>query len=250
MADELLRSRGLSVGYGQHAVLHSIDIAIERGDFLGIMGPNGAGKTTLLKTLLGLLKPLAGRIDVASSVKPGAGLFGYVPQRESLDLHYPLTALEVAIMGRYGRLGPLSRPRALDRKIALDSLKQTRMEAFADTPYRNLSGGQKQRVLIARALASEPQILLLDEPTNGMDVNSERAIMELLTELQTTKQTTVVFVTHLLSTIERYARRVALITFDGRILVGEKQAMLKPDVLAGAYRARAAEDQPDIAGKL
>src|SRR6185312_15990745 len=129
MATELLRSQSLSVGYGKRAVLHGIDLTIERGDFLGIMGPNGAGKTTFLKTLLGLLKPLAGRIEFATSAKTGAGLFGYVPQRESLDLHYPLTALEVALMGRYGRLGPLRRPGARDRKIALDSLGQTHMEA-------------------------------------------------------------------------------------------------------------------------
>ncbi len=250
MSSELLRSEGLSVGYGKHAVLHGIDLVIERGDFLGIMGPNGAGKTTFLKTLLGLLKPLAGRIEFAPSAKSNAGLFGYVPQRESLDLHYPLTALEVALMGRYGRLGPLRRPGARDRSIALDSLTQTHMEAFADTPYRKLSGGQKQRVLIARALASEPEILLLDEPTNGMDVNSERAIMELLTELQTAKQTTIVFVTHLLSTIERYARRVALITFDGRLLVGSKKAMLEPEVLAGAYRPRPSEIKQKQAEKI
>lgn len=243
MSSELLRSQSLSVGYGKRAVLHGIDLTIERGDFLGIMGPNGAGKTTLLKTLLGLLKPLAGRIEFASAAKTGAGLFGYVPQRESLDLHYPLTAMEVAIMGRYGRLGPLRRPGSLDRKIAVDCLARTHMETFANTPYRNLSGGQKQRVLISRALASEPEILLLDEPTNGMDVNSERAIMELLTDLQTAKQTTIVFVTHLLSTIERYARRVALITFDGRLLVGTKKAMLEPEVLASAYRRSASETQ-------
>ena len=236
MSTELLKAEGLSVGYGRRAVLHGIGLTIARGDFLGVMGPNGAGKTTLLKTLLGLLPPLAGSIQAA----PSSGkrvLFGYVPQRESLDLHYPLTALEVALMGRYGRLGPLRRPGAEDSRIARESLGRTHMERFADRPYRQLSGGQKQRVLISRALAAEPEILLLDEPTNGMDVNSERAIMELLTELQKEKGTTVVFVTHLLHTIERYARRVALITFDGRLLVGEKDAMLEPETLSGAYQA-------------
>ncbi|MDE2491588.1 MAG: ATP-binding cassette domain-containing protein [Elusimicrobia bacterium] len=236
MPAELLKTEGLSVGYGRHEVLRGIDLTIARGDFLGVMGPNGAGKTTLLKTLLGLLEPLAGRISAA----PAAGrrvLFGYVPQRESLDLHYPLSALEVALMGRYGRLGPLRRPGAADVRVAREALARTHMERFADRPYRKLSGGQKQRVLISRALAAEPEILLLDEPTNGMDVNSERAIMELLTELQTEKGTTVVFVTHLMHTIERYARRVALITFDGRLLIGEKAAMLEPAVLTGAYQA-------------
>ena len=237
MPPELLRTKSLSVGYGRHAVLHGVDFSIEQGDFLGVMGPNGAGKTTLLKTLLGLLKPLAGKIEAAGQ-SGGRPLFGYVPQRESLDLHFPLTALEVALMGRFGRLGALRRPGMEDIKIARACLRQTHMDQHSERAYRKLSGGQKQRVLIARALASEPEILLLDEPTNGMDINSERAIMELLTDLQSEKKTTVVFVTHLMSTIERYARRVALITFDGKILVGEKKEMLAPNILASAYKPR------------
>src|SRR5579863_4154289 len=105
MGAELLKAESLSVGYGQRPILHDVSFTIERGDFLGVMGPNGTGKTTLLKTFLGLLKPLAGNIGIHGS-NGGRPLFGYVPQRESLDLHFPLTALEVAVMGRFGRLGP------------------------------------------------------------------------------------------------------------------------------------------------
>lgn len=238
MATELLRARGLSVGYGRHAVLHGVDFAIEQGDFLGVMGPNGAGKTTLLKTLLGLLEPLAGKIESTSAKNGGKPLFGYVPQRESLDLHFPLTSLEVALMGRFGRLGPWRRPGKEDVRIARACLSQTGMDAHANRAYRKLSGGQKQRVLIARALASEPEILLLDEPTNGMDVHSERAIMELLAELQSKKSATIVFVTHLKATIEEYAHRVALITYDGKLLAGEKKKMLDPKVLSQAYKPK------------
>ncbi len=236
MAAELIRARDLSAGYGRHAVLRGLDFSIRRGDFLGVMGPNGAGKTTLLKTLLGLIPPLAGAIEAPAS--GGRPLFGYVPQRESLDLHFPLTALEVALMGRYGRLGAWRRPGARDLEIARECLTQTGMEAHAERLYPRLSGGQKQRVLIARALASQPEILLLDEPTNGMDVHSERAIMELLSELQAKKDATIVFVTHLRATVEEYAHRVALITYDGRLLVGEKKNMLAPEMLASAYKPR------------
>ncbi len=238
MATELIKTRKLAVGYGPRGkVLQGIDFTIERGDFLGVMGPNGSGKTTLLKTLLGLLKPLSGTIETHAG-GGGRPLFGYVPQRESLDTHYPLTALEVALMGRFGRIGMLRGPKKADYQLAHACLKQTGMDARANKPYRALSGGQKQRVLIARALASEPEILLLDEPTNGMDVSSEKAIMELLSELQKEKQTTVVFVTHLLHTIERYAHRVALITSDGSLIVGEKSKMLAPDVMARAYKEK------------
>jgi len=236
MAIELLKARGLTVGYGRRPVLHGVDLSIEQGDFLGVMGPNGSGKTTLLKTFLGLLAPLAGSIEHISTGKQL--LFGYVPQRESLDAHYPLTALEVALMGRFGRIGALRPPRARDRQIAMACLAQTHMKGFAHRPYRALSGGQKQRVLISRALAAEPEILLLDEPTNGMDINSERAIMELLSELQRDKQATIVFVTHLLSTIERYAHRVAIITSGGELLVGDKAELMKPEVLMKAYQQR------------
>jgi ABC-type Mn2+/Zn2+ transport system ATPase subunit len=237
MPTELLKAANLTVGYGRIPVLHEINFSIERGDFLGVMGPNGSGKTTLLKTFLGLLPPLSGTIQAMSS-KGGRLLFGYVPQRESLDYHFPLTALEVALMGRFGRIRVGRRPQKEDIGIAFACLEQTHMETFANRPYRALSGGQKQRVLIARALAAEPEILLLDEPTNGMDMNSERAIMELLSELQEKKQATIVFVTHLLSTIEKYAHRAALITSDGKLLIGEKSEIMTPDVMMKAYEVR------------
>ncbi|HVO33151.1 MAG TPA: ATP-binding cassette domain-containing protein, partial [Elusimicrobiota bacterium] len=101
-----------------------------------------------------------------------------------------------------------------------------------------LSGGEGRRAALVRALGAEPEILLLDEPTNGMDMNSERAIMELLSELQREKQATIVFVTHLHSTIERYAHRVAIITSGGELLVGSKEDLMKPDVLLKAYQPR------------
>jgi ABC-type Mn2+/Zn2+ transport system ATPase subunit len=119
--------------------------------------------------------------------------------------------------------------------MARSCLKRVRMADRVDVPYRNLSGGQQQRVLIARALAGEPEALLLDEPTNGMDVQAEGAIMELLLDLQRERSTTIVFVTHLQSAIEHFARRVALITRAGGMLIGEKQTMLSAEMLARAY---------------
>lgn len=234
MPTDLIRLRGVAVGYGRRVVLRAVDLEVERGDFLGVMGPNGSGKTTLLKMLLGLVRPGAGTIEIAS-IDGRAPRFGYVPQREQLDPHFPLSAREVALMGRYGRLGPLRRPRREDFDATFACLDRVRSANLASRPFRELSGGQQQRVLIARALAGEPDVLLLDEPTNGMDLEAERAIMELLLGLQRERGTTIVFVTHMLSAIEHFARRVALITRSGSVIEGAKAEMLAPANLARAY---------------
>ena len=237
MANELISVRGVTLGYGRRIILKDLNFAIERGDFMGVMGPNGSGKTTLLKALLGLLTPLAGAIDLTAPASAPLRV-GYVTQRERLDSHFPLSSLEVAVMGRFGLLGAMRRPRRSDYEIARGCLRRVGMEQRAALPYRELSGGQQQRVLIARALAGEPDLLLLDEPTNGMDLEAERAIMELLLGLQSEKSTTIVFVTHLLSAIEHFARRVALITRDGTVVIGAKDQMLAPATIARAYAAQ------------
>jgi ABC-type Mn2+/Zn2+ transport system ATPase subunit len=230
----LVRVRGVTLGYGRRVVLSGLDFTIERGDFMGVMGPNGSGKTTLLKALLGLLRPLAGTIEMAP-LNGTPVRIGYVPQRERLDPHFPLSSLEVAMMGRFGALGAMRRPRAEDFAIARESLRRVGMEKRAGQAYRELSGGQQQRVLIARALAGNPDLLLLDEPTNGMDLPAERAIMELLLDLQRDQSATIVFVTHLMSAVEHFARRVALITRFGTLAIGSKEEMLAPSNLARAY---------------
>ena len=234
MPADLLRARGVALGYGGRTVLRNLDFTIERGGFLGVMGPNGSGKTTLLRAMLGLIKPLAGTLEWVAQ-NGGPPRIGYVPQRERLDPNFPLSALEVAVMGRFGKLGAMRRAGRPDVEIALGCLTRVGMDRHAHSPYRSLSGGQQQRVLIARALAGEPDALLLDEPTNGMDIEAERAIMELLLDLQHTNATTILFVTHLLSAIQNFARRVALITRDGSLLIGPKAEMLAPESLARAY---------------
>lgn len=235
MLADLLRVRDVALGYRGRTVLSRLDFTIERGDFLGVMGPNGSGKTTLLRALLGLIKPLSGTLEWVAQ-NGGPPRLGYVPQRERLDPNFPLSSLEVAVMGRFGKLGAMRRPGRVDVEMALGCLRRVGMERLANSPYRSLSGGQQQRVLIARALAGEPDALLLDEPTNGMDIEAERAIMELLLDLQRTNATTILFVTHLLSAIQNFARRVALITRDGSLLIGPKAEMLTPERLARAYK--------------
>src|ERR1035437_6449037 len=214
MAIDLVRGRDLTLGYRGHVVLEKLDFTIERGDFLGVMGPNGSGKTTLIKAILGLVPPLRGAIEFPG-INGEPPRFGYVPQRERLDPHFPLSSLEVAVMGRYGLIPTMRAASVRDFEMARSCLERVRMADRVDVPYRQLSGGQQQRVLIARALAGEPEALLLD--------------------LQRERSTTIVFVTHLQSAIEHFARRVALITRGGGMLIGDKQAMLSPEMLARAY---------------
>src|SRR5205823_6406048 len=169
-------------------------LAIERGEFLALLGPNGAGKTTLLRGLVGLIPVLAGELTYGLDRR--ASPPGYVPQRDTLDPIFPLSAFEVVVMGTYARLPPLRPVGGRERRLAAECLAQVGLAALAPHPFWSLSGGQKQRVLIARALAAEPELLLLDEPTAGVDPGASAAIMETITRLNRERRLTVVLVTH------------------------------------------------------
>ncbi|MGC8862112.1 MAG: metal ABC transporter ATP-binding protein, partial [Armatimonadota bacterium] len=214
---------------GRRMVLTDLNLVVRAGDFLGIVGPNGAGKTTILKTMLGILRPLGGRVRRAPGIR-----FGYVPQRQSVDEIYPLTALEVAMMGRYPMMGIFRRPSRRDRDLVLRCLEHVGVAHLANRPYRELSGGQKQRTLIARALASEPGVLVLDEPTSDMDIGSEHAIMELLKDLHKSENITVVMVSHILNVVVNYARTLALIG-DGLRMFGTAGEVISADSLSRVY---------------
>ena len=156
-----------------------------------VVGANGSGKSTLMRGLLGLLTPLRGRVERRTGLR-----IGYVPQRESLDPHYPLSGRDVAMLGACRDLDPWQRAGGAARERARAALAACDALAFAGQRYAALSGGQRQRVLLARALATEPDLLLLDEPTAGVDPVAERALLELLGELAHTRQLGVWMVTH------------------------------------------------------
>jgi len=194
MSGALIELRDVSLGYDSQPVIAHVSFTIERGEFLALLGPNGAGKTTLLRGILGLIPVLAGRIvdGFDRTVNPP----GYVPQRDTLDPIFPLSALEVVLMGTYAKLPPLWPVGRKLRRLAAQCLDQVGLAAAAGRPFWALSGGQKQRVLIARALAAEPQVMLLDEPTAGVDHDAEAAITELIAQLHREQHLTVVLVTH------------------------------------------------------
>ena len=152
-------------------------MSVQAGTTLGVLGPNGAGKTTLLKSMPGLLPLLGGGRVLPQGRQPR---IGYVPQRDRLDMSWPLTVLDVVMMGRTGLLGPLERPRPKDRDRCLAALGEIGIGSLASRPLHALSGGQHQKVLIARAIAADPELVVLDEPTSAMDPAAERVILELV----------------------------------------------------------------------
>lgn len=205
-----LEIHDLTVAYDSKPVLWDIDLQIPVGVLAAIMGPNGAGKTTLLKAVLQLLKPVSGKILFPTL---GEGSIAYVPQSESVDWDFPATALEVVTMGRYGQLGWLKRPSKVDRALGMEMLEAVGMEDFAKRQINKLSGGQKQRVFLARALIQEADIYFLDEPFKGVDVQTEKTMVNLLKQLQM-KGKTVIVVHHDLQTVEEYFDWVTLIHLE------------------------------------
>ncbi len=230
MSEPLVAVETATLGYGRKVVLRDVNLQLRCGDFWGFVGPNGSGKTTLVRALLGLLKPLKGRI-----VWHWQARIGYVPQREALDDLVPMTALGIVLMGRLHKGGFLHRFTPEDHDKALWAMGQVGIAELADLPYQELSGGQKQRVLLARALATEPDLLLLDEPTNGLDLPTEHTIMELLRSIHAEGSVTVVLVTHLLSLAANAATHLALF-HDGQVIAGSINELLTKHRLSEAYQ--------------
>ncbi|MBI5202097.1 MAG: metal ABC transporter ATP-binding protein [Elusimicrobia bacterium] len=223
--EPLIRFKHAAIGYGRKVVLSGVDLAVERDAFVGVLGPNGSGKTTLMRTLLGLIPCLKGQL-----VLSGAGgrppRLGYVPQKERLDPIFPLSAYDVASMGAYRRFDLMRRLRREDdRPLVERALAACGASALAARAYGDLSGGQKQRVLIARALASEPQLLVLDEPLAGIDVSTQKALIELLRKLKVERGLTVLMVSHRIH-VERGLFTHVLLCDEGEATIGPTEEML------------------------
>jgi zinc transport system ATP-binding protein len=206
---------GVDFSYGRARVLHHVDLEVPAGSFTAVIGPNGGGKSTLLKVALGLLQPDRGRVRLLGETPARARRrVGYLPQSSLLDPEFPITARETVSHGRLGRglmVGPFRRR---DREAALAALAETGCADLADRPLARLSGGQRQRVLIARALATEPELLVLDEPAAGLDPESQTDLYDLLSELA--RRLTVVVVSHQVSLVSRHVQQVVCV-HDGHL---------------------------------
>ncbi len=201
----------MTVAYAERVALDDVTFGVPHGARVAVVGPNGAGKSTLFKALAGLLPLRRGRVLIhGRPLGRQLASIAYVPQRREVDWGFPVTVSDVAMMGRYGRLGWLRRPGAADDGVVRRCLEQMGIAALAGRPIGDLSGGQQQRVFLARALAQEPHILLLDEPFNGVDAATQEATLALLEHLQ--QQTvTVLISTHDLSLAATHADLVLLL---------------------------------------
>jgi|FLYL01.1.fsa_nt_gi manganese/zinc/iron transport system ATP- binding protein len=206
-----LHVEDLTVSYGSKPALWDIDLDVPPGVLAAVVGPNGAGKSTLIKVVLGLVKPAAGHVYIMGKpYREQRHKVGYVPQRTSVDWDFPTTALDVVMMGLYGRLGWLRRPGRKERALAERALDQLGILALADRQIGQLSGGQQQRVFLARALVQDAELYLMDEPLAGVDATTERAIFALLRTLRQQGKTVIV-VHHDLQTVSRYFDWLALL---------------------------------------
>ncbi len=194
----------LTVNFDKTPVLWDVNFSIPKGKLVGVVGPNGAGKSTLLKAMLGIVKPISGKVCFCDlPIKAYRENVAYVPQRSSVDWTFPITVLDLVLMGRYRKLGWLKWPKVADREAAREALKHVGMLEFEQRQISELSGGQQQRLFIARALLQEADVYFLDEPFAGVDITTEKDILELMTYLKNEGKTLVV-VHHDLSTVQSY----------------------------------------------
>ena len=227
MSEPLITFDNLSIGYNNQPMLSGISLSIFHSSFTAILGANGSGKSTLLKTLLGLQPPISGYFNISTldNVLP---IFGYVPQAVRLDPLYPLTGFDVALMSAYGRVKPGRPVLREERLFVKECLHAAMAEEFAHKKFSELSGGQKQRILIARALATRPNILVLDEPTAGVDAQATHTLLEFISQIHQERQLTTLLVTHDLALVRKHAQYVVWL-HGCKVLYGATKELLSPE---------------------
>ncbi len=205
--------RGVWSRYDRSWVLRNVSLSCPAGSIFGIVGPNGAGKTTLIKIILGLIVPDRGEVLVLGRPPQKLGKdrsrIGYLPQISLAHRDFPVTAIDVVLMGRYSALGFFRRPGAADRARALEILELVGMADRANSPFGTLSGGQQQRVGIARALVGDPRLLLLDEPSTGIDTVGQESFYRLLEDLRNRLGLAVIMVSHDIGVVTAHTDHIA-----------------------------------------
>ena len=235
----ILDIHDVTVAYQRKPVLWDVDLIMEKPQLAAIVGPNGAGKSTLIKAVLGLLPMASGSVRVLGEpVATQRKKIGYVPQRESVDWDFPVSVLDVVLMGTYGRLGWFRRPGHGEREWARQCLDKVGLSQFERRQIGQLSGGQQQRVFLARALAQKAEIYFMDEPMAGVDAATEQIIFELLRELRQQGKT-IIAVHHDLRTVPQYFDWVALLNMR-LVASGPVETTFTPENLRKTYGGRLA----------
>lgn len=229
MTSSLLQCRNLDVGYTSRTVLQGVSLELDRGEVLGIVGPNGSGKSTLIKTLLGVLEPRAGTVHWE-----GDPDFGYVPQQDELDTSWPLNVRELVSMGRFPRRAPFQTLHSEDRGQVDRALEDVGVGVDPTRSIRELSGGQLQRVLLARTVASRPDVVMLDEPTSAVDLKGTAEILRTILRLGNEHEWTTVLVSHDLNLAVRMSDRLALLR-EGELFVGPVEEMMTAERLETVF---------------
>jgi manganese/zinc/iron transport system ATP- binding protein len=229
----------LTVAYHTKPVLWDIDLDIPEGKLVAIVGPNGAGKSTLIKACLDLIPKASGRVTIyGEPYQDKRSMVGYVPQRESVDWDYPISALDVVTMGTYGKIGLFKPVRKAHRRIAMQALEHVGIAHLAKRQISQLSGGQQQRVFLARALAQDAKLYFMDEPFAAVDAATERAIVTLLHELKEQGKTCLV-VHHDLSTVAQYFDWVVLLNMRV-VTAGPTEEVFTKENLEATYGGKLA----------
>ena len=236
----IIEIKDLDFDYGGEPILTSVNLTVKNKEFLAIIGPNGGGKTTLIKLMLGLLSPNKGTVLI-NGKPPGdnGSSIGYVPQNVHMNQSFPISALDVVLMGAFDPKNRFRRNKAKYQKTALEALERLEMGKYASKKIGTLSGGQRQRVLIARALVSNPELLLLDEPTASIDTKGQAEFYDLLARLN--KDITILVVSHDLLVISRYVNAVACVN---KRLHYHDQAEITGDMLETMYSCTVEESCP------
>ena len=235
----LLDIHDVTVAYHRRPVIWDIDLTLNEPRLAAIVGPNGAGKSTLIKAVLGLVPMASGNVQVfGQPVARVRQRIGYVPQRESVDWDFPVSVLDVVLMGTYGQLGWIRRPGRAERDWARQCLDKVGLVSYERQQIGQLSGGQQQRVFLARALAQKADIYFMDEPMAGVDAATERTIFHLLEELRQAGKT-IIAVHHDLRTVPQYFDYVVLLNVR-LVAAGPLEMVFTPENLRKTYGGRLA----------
>ena len=236
-ADSPLSIHAMTVAYHRQPVLWDVDYDAPANKLIAIVGPNGAGKSTLIKACLGLVPRASGEVEFwGEPFRRARSRIGYVPQRESVDWDFPVSALDVVCMGRYRAIGWFRPVTRAHKASAMECLDRVGMADYAKRQISQLSGGQQQRVFLARALAQEADLYFMDEPFAGVDAATERAIVDVLRDLRRGGKSVIV-VHHDLQTVREYFDEVILLNMRV-VATGPVDAIFTDENLVKTYGGR------------